>query len=192
MQATCTIDECDKPTSCRSMCQKHYTRWLRHGSPLAVFGGSEARGEAHHGWSRNVTYRAVHKRLTRFRGPASDYACADCGAPALHWSYNHGCTQEKVSPDGAAYSSNLDAYSPRCNSCHKLLDAPGAPECPQGHPFAGANLIIRKDGSRCCRTCKLRWDREQYQKRKAIAAQDALADLINPLESSDPSETMSA
>jgi HNH endonuclease len=25
--------------------------------------------------------------------------------------------------------------------------------CPQGHPYAGANLIIRRNGSRRCRTC---------------------------------------
>lgn len=27
-------------------------------------------------------------------------------------------------------------------------------QCPQGHPYSGENLIIKKEGTRACRTCK--------------------------------------
>lgn len=37
-------------------------------------------------------------------------------------------------------------------------------ECANGHPFAGANLFVRKDGSRGCRAC-----RRSYQRRSHAA-----------------------
>lgn len=37
MQATrCSIPECEKPARRRGWCHMHYTRWWRHGDPLAV------------------------------------------------------------------------------------------------------------------------------------------------------------
>jgi 5-methylcytosine-specific restriction endonuclease McrA len=32
---TCSVNECDRPMRTRSMCRRHYKRWLRHGDPLA-------------------------------------------------------------------------------------------------------------------------------------------------------------
>lgn len=37
--------------------------------------------------------------------------------------------------------------------------------CPQGHPYAGENLIIKKNGYRVCRTCKLQYFRENWRKK---------------------------
>lgn len=164
----CSVDLCESQAQRRGYCAKHYNRWWRNGDPTIVRGGPDALRDQHHSWAgQETTYRAVHKRLTRYRGPARNYQCVDCQGPAQHWSYDGGSALERLSDDGAPYTPELDCYSPRCNSCHKLRDAPGAPNCPRGHPFSGSNLIIRKDGSRCCRTCKLRWDRDQYRKRRA-------------------------
>lgn len=32
---TCIVDECARPARSRKMCNTHYSRWLRHGDPLA-------------------------------------------------------------------------------------------------------------------------------------------------------------
>jgi len=32
----CSVDECERATHCKGFCKKHYTRLLRHGSPLIV------------------------------------------------------------------------------------------------------------------------------------------------------------
>ena len=42
--------------------------------------------------------------------------------------------------------------------------------CPQGHPYSGENLEIRKNGNRRCKTCKHRQLRATYYKRKAKEA----------------------
>ena len=39
--------------------------------------------------------------------------------------------------------------------------------CPQGHPYAGHNLIVRKSGSRQCRACQNYWSWRVRQRRKA-------------------------
>lgn len=33
--------------------------------------------------------------------------------------------------------------------------------CPQGHPYAGTNLIVKKSGWRACRTCRIAADRRR-------------------------------
>ena len=157
----CKIDGCEQLHQARGYCKKHYTRWLRHGDPLANF----TIGEAHPQWAGTAaTYRAVHKRLDRLRGLASGYACVDCGQPAHHWSYDNTSDQERISTEGHPYSPDLAAYSPRCQPCHVRFDRPRKSLCPQGHPFSGANLITRKNGSRACRACKKVSDHKNYMK----------------------------
>jgi hypothetical protein len=39
--------------------------------------------------------------------------------------------------------------------------------CPQGHPYAGENLIVKKSGHRVCRECKNANWRAMYHRRKA-------------------------
>lgn len=33
---TCSVARCERPSHCRGLCRKHYTRWFRHGDPLVV------------------------------------------------------------------------------------------------------------------------------------------------------------
>lgn len=35
--STCSIDQCDRVTTSRGWCRGHYSRWLRHGDPLAGY-----------------------------------------------------------------------------------------------------------------------------------------------------------
>lgn len=73
-------------------------------------------------------YNAMHQRIKKAKGPASEYICVDCGDPATAWSYDHkdggqywqvipGCTEP------VPYSIHMEHYQPRCASCHVRLDA---------------------------------------------------------------------
>lgn len=71
------------------------------------------------------TYKSMHKRLRRERGPASNYACAECGRQASHWSYIGGDPNELHGMNRewrCAYSADPAYYVPRYVSCHFRLD----------------------------------------------------------------------
>jgi hypothetical protein len=57
------------------------------------------------------SYAGWHRRVTTARGPASGYACVDCGQPAQDWS-----TVDPSSEDIWA------RFQPRCRSCHRKHD----------------------------------------------------------------------
>lgn len=70
-------------------------------------------------------YDTVHARLRAQRGKASEHMCVDCGGGAGDWSYIGGAPDERVERVGRydlAYSTDLNAYVPRCRSCHKRHD----------------------------------------------------------------------
>jgi hypothetical protein len=57
------------------------------------------------------SYHVWHKRVKKARGPASGYACVDCGEPAQDWS--------------TVNSSSGDVqgrFQPRCRKCHRYHD----------------------------------------------------------------------
>lgn len=71
------------------------------------------------------THRAVHKRLVCDRGPASDYRCVDCSQPADSWTHAWKTWEDVAQEIGGkrlTFSTNLDAYEPRCHPCHNRLD----------------------------------------------------------------------
>ena len=57
------------------------------------------------------SYDVWHKRVTKARGPASRYACVDCGQPAQDWS--------TVKPSS---SDVRGRFQPRCRKCHRRHD----------------------------------------------------------------------
>jgi len=59
----------------------------------------------------NPSYDVWHRRVTKARGPASGYPCADCGNPAQDWS-----TADPSSTDLHA------RFQPRCRRCHRHYD----------------------------------------------------------------------
>jgi hypothetical protein len=61
--------------------------------------------------SANPSYAVWHHRVTKARGPASEYACVDCGNPAQDWS-----TVNLSSDDLWA------RFQPRCRRCHRRHD----------------------------------------------------------------------
>jgi len=59
----------------------------------------------------NPSYDVWHHRVNKARGPASGYACVDCGNPAQDWS-----TADPSSDD-------LEVrFQPRCRRCHRRFD----------------------------------------------------------------------
>ena len=68
--------------------------------------------EKHWNWGGdNVSILALHRRIHRQYGSASNYQCVDCGKKAKDWSNE----KEK-------YTSNVMDYKPRCRSCHVKRD----------------------------------------------------------------------
>lgn len=113
---------CDAPHYCRGYCTRHYQRWRQHGNP-------EVRLTRE--WPQ-PTYWAVHLRLHRDRGSATNHLCARCLQPADEWAYDHtdpAPLTGPTKPDGSLvvrYSANPDCYQPMCHSCHITMDKAGA------------------------------------------------------------------
>lgn len=110
----CSMEGCENPARCRGWCDNHYRRWLRSGTPDGV-GKGRPRGDS-------ASYNAVHLRLKRDRGIATQHLCCDCGQPARTWSYNHSDPGVQVDEKGRPYSTDLAHYTPRCVTCHNKLD----------------------------------------------------------------------
>ena len=117
---------CGKPVKEIGLCSMHASRVRRHGDPNAFTHQRDRnlpRGEQHWSWTgSDATYGAAHGRVKKERGPASTHPCADCGGRARHWSYDHRDPDGRLSPDGRAYSLDINHYVPRCVSCHKMHD----------------------------------------------------------------------
>lgn len=116
----CTVDGCTREQHARAMCNTHDRRVKKTGDPhnRGHLGGRPLKG-AHPTWA------AIHKRLSRSRGPAKKYTCVDCGRRAQEWSYDGNDEQQLVGYSHGwelAYSLNLNHYEPRCSSCHRLFD----------------------------------------------------------------------
>jgi hypothetical protein len=120
-RGTCVIHGCGKPERIDLLCWMHNARLVRTGTTDA-HSTRRTRFMRHHNWVGDAaTYTAVHKRLSRYRGPASLHPCTDCGRPAHHWSYDYADPNARTSPHGP-YSLRLRHYQPRCRTCHKRHD----------------------------------------------------------------------
>jgi len=59
----------------------------------------------------NPSYAAWHRRVRKAQGPASGYACVDCGKPAQDWT--------TVNPSSKDIRVR---FQPRCRRCHRYQD----------------------------------------------------------------------
>lgn len=73
---TCSVANCENPVFCRSLCQKHYARLLRHGSPT---GGSTEHGAIldwiksnMHSWGDECMYYPGYNKEDRLRFQIGD------------------------------------------------------------------------------------------------------------------------
>ena len=120
---TCSVDGCQGKHRSNGYCRMHAARAERHGDPQRVRSAFWLPGENRPNWTGDdVTYRAMHKRVYRYRGPAKAHDCIDCGGKAGHWSYDLADPHERTDPNGWLYSTDVDHYQPRCASCHLAFD----------------------------------------------------------------------
>lgn len=159
----CLIDGCEKPGKVRGICGMHHERIQRHGDTDYI-PHSERKwryGEEHQSWIDNPTYNAVHRRLRKSRGQATEHLCP-CGSAAKGWAY----TGERTGP--RPYSTNLDDYTAMCWPCHVEYDRKQLgrwTHCKHGHEFTPENTRIGSRGQRECRQCKRDRDIAYYAQR---------------------------
>lgn len=118
----CSVEDCDESHVARGLCSTHYHQWKRTKKPFPQPGPLKPRPF----WAKggnDVQYAAAHYRVRRAKGMANAHPCVDCGEQADEWSYNGSGIEERVSPEGLAYSLNTDQYEPRCKPCHRRFDA---------------------------------------------------------------------
>lgn len=116
MSLLCSVDSCTLPIRCKGLCERHYRRSMRNGSPDATRPMGRPRTPD------AATYNAVHLRLKFDRGVARTYACLNCGNQAQAWSYDHTDPSELLDERGRPYSLDLGRYRPLCWPCHNPLD----------------------------------------------------------------------
>jgi hypothetical protein len=80
----------------------------------------------------NPSYSVWHRRVTKARGPASGYPCADCGQPAQDWS-----TVNPSSTDLAV------RFQPRCRRCHRYHDGAVGEGNPRAKLTSGKVRVLR-------------------------------------------------
>lgn len=69
------------------------------------------KGKQHWRWSDDPNKLALHKRLHRKYGSASNFKCVDCPKMAQDYSNESG-----------TYTDDIKDYKPRCRSCHVKKD----------------------------------------------------------------------
>lgn len=119
----CTMDGCHRPCRARGLCATHHQRWRLHGDPNIVLPRNPPVKEDHYAWKPDddVDYMTIHWRLQR-NDRAKNHRCSHCERQAKDWAYDHLDPDEKVSPNGAPYSTNPEHYFPLCRGCHKKFD----------------------------------------------------------------------
>jgi hypothetical protein len=103
----------------------HLERLRKYGDVHRTAGPFGQPDEAHYKWLGNsATYIAMHNRMRKRLGLASAHMCAEqCGNRALHWSYDHTDSNDKIDAStGLIYSVDMTHYTARCAKCHKRLD----------------------------------------------------------------------
>lgn len=95
---TCSIDDCTAPVWARGWCQKHYTRWQRHGDPTVVKPTQERPPCGTYGG-----YQAHHRR--------NEPACDPCLKANAAYHANRRATdpaaRERDNKRSAVYSKAL-------------------------------------------------------------------------------------
>lgn len=166
MPRYCSIPDCTKVVRARGWCSAHYTRWQRHGDPIAG-GPSHGRTKADRFWSSKVEFtgRCWFWLGRRDRYGYGNFRNGSRVVKAHRFSYefcigpipeglvlDHLCrTPSCVRPD------HLEPVTNRVNVLRGngiTAREAARTHCPQGHPYDGANTYIRLNGKRECRACR--------------------------------------
>jgi hypothetical protein len=123
----CSIQGCHFPETriVKGLCMGHYWRRWKRGTTDLVHQQYGQWGEENPAWKgASAKYSAVHNRLARRRGKATDHACALCGAPARQWALRKDAKGPilQCSDRPSPYSENPADYFALCVRCHQALD----------------------------------------------------------------------
>jgi hypothetical protein len=164
-ERTCIVDGCDKDLVARGWCSRHYQIWKRTGGPALkpitellpserFWPKVDAEGDCWI-WMAGKTTDGYG----RFR------VSPTLRVLAHRWSY-----ETLVGPIPAGMQIDHLCKNPPCVNPDHLEPVAGAENarrssvgwnsrikthCPQGHPYAGRNLL-RRNGRRICRACRRR------------------------------------
>ena len=166
----CLVEDCDRDSTTRGMCQKHYVRWWRHGDPRKTLHDPSRGPIENRLWSRvtksdgcwtwagtvnrqgygviGLGARGTGKKLVHrlawelLRGPIPP------GLHVLHRCDNPPC----VNPDhlfpGTVGDNNRDMVEKKRHYKQKVT------HCPKGHEYTPENTKPNVGGKgRRCRTC---------------------------------------
>lgn len=180
----CNVQDCDRQTRTQSadLCEKHYSRWKRHGDPLVVLKDHTPPEQR---W--RYTYRVDDRGCWVWTGPLSrGYGVVSCGAGnqrSAHifvWEQHNGPVPDGLELDhkcrnpACVRPAHLEAVTHLVNVRRGDAGINNARKthCTQGHEFTTANTSHTKQGFRQCRACARRSNREaqrRYRERKREA-----------------------
>ena len=176
MKNLCAIPGCNKFVFGHGFCSAHYSRWRRHGDPLA---------------GRTTPGTPVELRLWPFIKRGDPDQCWEWQGPrdkaGYGWLKINGTTisayrlayqllTKTIVPTGLTMD-HLCRNPPCCNPKHlqpvpertNLLRGTGTSaqnarkhQCPAGHPYDLLNTRFNNRGERCCRTCTAAQSRAYY------------------------------
>lgn len=124
-KATCSIEGCELPASCRTWCPMHYTRWQRHGDPMVRVNiatktklvwlralAAKQDGDGCRDWPFGLDPHGYPRRLAGAGSPAHIVltltgqprpsaemeACHSCDRPSCvaHWHLRWGTRKENL------------------------------------------------------------------------------------------------
>lgn len=176
-QRTCSIEGCENPLWARGWCSKHYTRWRRHGDPLA------ARGRKRRPASERLVgkYRVDADGCWRWTGAISTNGYGriqvdgECGyAHRVSYEAHVGPIPPDMTIDHLCFEKTCirpDHLQPVSNTENIRRYAQTITHCPQGHPYSTVNTYLYWDKQgrphRICRTCRDRRVREFRERASA-------------------------
>ena len=184
MSELCAIRDCEGSVHARHFCQRHYTRWIRHGHPVD---GQAARMRATCPEDALKTYRRITESgCWEWTGYIERHGYGRwCGkvqgrmqriyVHRLAWETLRGPIPEGLQIDHLCRNrlcfnpEHLEPVTQSVNVRRSLEFRDGVAHCRNGHEKTPDNTFVSSDGSRRCRQCARDSDKRRYWRNKVVA-----------------------